>query len=179
MPLAPTLLCILAMLGILGTIVAYTLITGISPMPTSRKAREAMLTFIPENQVGKIYDLGSGWGTLLAALASARPQCRVTGYELSPVPWLVSCCRRRANLAVYRRDFLAASLEDASVVLCYLYPGAMEKLRPKFEAELRPGALVISNTFAVPSWTPQQVVTLPGLFPTMVYLYEVPAAPAS
>ena len=41
-----------------------------------------------------------------------------------------------------RRGFYSVSLTEAQVVVCYLYPGAMERLRGKFESELSGGAWV-------------------------------------
>ena len=40
------------------------------------------------------------------------------------------------NLVIERRDFYGISLTDADVVICYLYSGAMERLREKFERRL-------------------------------------------
>ena len=51
------------------------------------------------------------------------------------------------NVQFFRRNFYHASFEEASMVVCYLFPGAMKKLRPKFEEELRPGTWVITDRF--------------------------------
>jgi hypothetical protein len=62
-------------------------------------------------------------------------------------------------------------------VVCYLSPGGMARLRPKLEAELPAGALVVSNFFAVPGWTPLAVHRADDLEASPVYLYRLPAAP--
>ena len=49
----------------------------------------------------------------------------------------------------------------------------MEKLKPKLEAELPAGALVLSNTFAVRGWDPIEVRTAPDVHASQVYLYRV------
>lgn len=59
-------------------------------------------------------------------------------------------------------------------MVCYLCPGGMTRVRGKLEAELRPGALVISNTFAMPDWSPEHTITLDDLHRTPVYRYRVP-----
>jgi len=64
---------------------------------------------------------------------------------------------------------------EATLVACYLYPRAMEDLKPRFEAQRRSGSLVLSNTFAVPGWQPAAVFTADDLFSTQVYLYRVSA----
>ena len=171
----------LAVMGIvavlMGVVVAFTLITGSSPMPTRRRVRDRVLEAIPPDRSGTIYDLGSGWGTLVFPLARRFPGCRVIGVERSPLPWLFSRLRAAVsgapNLEVRRGDFFRTSLADASVVVCYLAPNAMKRLGPKFETELPAGALVISNTFTLPEWTAEEVHTVPGMMPTPVYVYRM------
>lgn len=43
----------------------------------------------------------------------------------------------------------------------------MAELQKKFEKELRPGSIVVSNVFALPTWKPISVVD-------NVYLYKTP-----
>jgi hypothetical protein len=47
----------------------------------------------------------------------------------------------------------------------------MERLRPKFERELKSGSLVVSHTFAVPGWVPESVWQVDDLYRTKIYLY--------
>ena len=49
----------------------------------------------------------------------------------------------------------------------------MEKLRPKFESELRPGTVIITHTFRVPQWEPFMVYDTDDLYKTPIYLYEI------
>jgi hypothetical protein len=56
---------------------------------------------------------------------------------------------------------------------CYLYPGGMQKLKPKLERELSPGTLVISNTFSIPGWVPAEVFHGEDFFHSPVYVYKV------
>mgnify|MGYP005848385611 CR=1 FL=1 len=107
--------------------VAYTFVTGISPVPTNRRVRATLLAALPARVEGTIFELGSGWGTLAFPLARRYPGFPVEAYELSPVPWAFS--RLRAfltpypNLTIHRRNFHRASLSAAALVVCYLYPG--------------------------------------------------------
>lgn len=125
-----------------------------------------------------IVDLGSGWGTLALAAAKACPGASVVGYEISPVPLMFS--RLKARLCGYKTvKFLNADLfgEDfsrADFVLTYLTMPHMERLRPKFEAELKPGAVVICNTFPVPGWTPASEETVQDFVYTLkVFTFQV------
>ncbi len=83
----------------------------------------------------------------------------------------VNLVLKRTNLHFYRRNAFGAKLSEAGIVLCYLFPGAMAKLKSKFEQQLPSGATVVSNTFAVPAWKPKQVVEIGDLYRTKVYLY--------
>lgn len=157
------------------SIVFYSMSYGISPMPSSSKAKKALLQAIPTEIQGKIFELGSGWGTLAFAIAKRCPQCLVYAYEISIVPWLISRLIQSQlqlnNLFILRRDFFKVSLVEANLIVCYLYPGAMSKLKQKFEAELKPGTMVISHTFAVPGWTPLKIYQLNDLYKTLIYIY--------
>ncbi len=157
---------------------AYSLITGISPVPTSPRVRAAILATLPARLDGTVFELGSGWGTLAFPLARRFPDCRVVAIELSPVPWFFSRLRqsffRLPNLTIRREDFFDASLAGASLIVCYLFPRGMERLRPKFERELTPGTLVVSNTFAVPGWRPSSVRRGADLDVSTVYVYRAP-----
>ena len=129
------------------------------------------------NVQGRVAELGSGWGNLAFGIGKQLPQCSVVGYENSPVPFWVSQILRSvlvvSNVVFKRANFYRVSLVEFDVVVCYLYSGAMEKLREKFETELQAGAWVISHTFAVPGWKPERVVEVSDLYRTKVYVYHV------
>ena len=152
----------------LVSIIYYTLKLGISPMPTTRKARSAILSLLPSKVQGEVVELGSGWGGMALELARKYPSCQVTAYELSWVPFLFSQLRGRpSNLEWRRQDFLKADLSSVKLVVVYLYPGAMQKLA----SLLPPDAIIISNTFALPGRTPTAIVHLDDLYRTPIYLY--------
>jgi len=160
------------------SIVLTTLRAGISPMPSSRKAQQAIISAIPPSTHGLIFDLGSGWGNVAFSLARSFPQATIRGVELSLIPWAVSRIRATiwgpSNLEIGLGNFHDISLEDAEVVVCYLYPGAMTSLKTKFEEELKPNTLIISNTFGLARWEPEEIITLNDIHQTPVYRYRVP-----
>lgn len=164
----------LLLLLALVLIVFYTWKLGISPMPTSPKVKEELFKLLPNEVNGDIYELGSGWGTLARSLAAHYTDHEILAYELSPVPYLFSrLVNTRKNLHLKREDFFTVSLKEAGLVVCYLYPGAMLKLKAKFESELKPGALVLSHTFAIPGWKPVKIVEVNDLYRTKIYLYII------
>lgn len=177
------------------SIVWSTLVAGISPMPSSRAARDAMLPLFDKvdalqnatnssgnaGVVGKIAELGSGWGNLLMVLARRYPQRHIIGYEISWLPWLASLLLIRLyrlnNVQVVRKDFLKQDLSKASVMVCYLYPDAMQAISGKlqteqggkmFESDAR---FLISNNFALPGFEPDETVKVKDFYQSPVYLY--------
>lgn len=154
-----------------------TLVTKASPLPTSRAVRETMLAMLPDFIEGPIYELGSGWGGLARALARRYPETPVLAFEVSPLPWafarVLHAFGGPGNVTFSLGDFLKADLSDAALVACYLPGPAMEKLKPKLAAELPPGALVLSNTFAIRDWQPVDEKTAPDQHLSRVYLYRV------
>ena len=162
------------------SIIFHTIKNGISPMPSSWKAGKAVAQLLAgEMETGSIAELGSGWGTMLPAVTSRLPLCTITGYENSPVPYLFSRLllffMGRKGTRIIFSSFYDTNLSSHSAVICYLYPGAMEKLKSKFEKELMEGSIVISNTFAVPGWVPEKTIIINDLYRTPVYLYRTGA----
>jgi len=159
------------------SIIFWSVKNGIGPSPSGWKPMDAILQAIPEGESGIIYELGSGWGQLAVAIARRFPQSKVIGVENSPAPFFVSlllCWARRVpNVKIRFRNLFQQPLGDASGVVCYLYPGAMKRLRPILEAQLAPGAWVVSSTFAIPGWTPSNQIAVDDLYRTTIFVYRV------
>lgn len=169
------ILCLLALI----TILFSTLKTGISPMPSSGKARREILQQLSDRlpvSEQTLIDAGSGWGHLVIPLARRFPQHQVTGYELSWFPWLTSLLLKHLlrldNLTLRRRDFLKADLSQANVIVCYLVPASMRALEDKLKADELEVPLLLSHYFALPSYQPQTVIYLEDWYRTPVYVYQ-------
>jgi hypothetical protein len=162
---------------VLGSIVWGTYKYGISPMPTSKKVKEALFNTLPKQVDGAIYELGAGWGSLAFPLADKYPNHHVIAYEAALIPYLFCHIRllffSRPNLEIYRSDFFQESLKGAGLIVCYLYPDAMRKLQKKFKDELQPGTWIVSHTFALPHWSPENVVKVNDLYQTPIYFYKL------
>ncbi|MCI5052548.1 MAG: methyltransferase [Simkaniaceae bacterium] len=156
------------------SIIFYTFINGISPMPTSAKVQKKLLDSLPSKMEGEIYDLGSGWGTLVLGLARKYPNCTVIGFETSLVPYLVSkfLLMGRKNADILRHDFLQVYLGDASLITAYLYPKVMPQLQLQLDDELSPEALVVTHTFRFPGWEPVRTLHAPDMYKTPIYVYR-------
>jgi hypothetical protein len=158
----------------------YSWLTGISPVSSTFKSRKKLIRTVSSRQKGFIYELGAGWGALALPLAKRCPESTVVAYELSPVPWVFLKLRvflfGPRNLKVVRRNFLKDDLSKASLVICYLYPGAMAKLSSKLLLELKPSAKVISNTFEIPVWTPTAIQNLEDVMCPQIFHYKMKSA---
>lgn len=180
------IVALVAAFGAIALVALSTVLTGSPPTPSSPRVRRTVLGCLPARLPGPpggaVYELGAGWGGLGRALASRYPDNPVTGYEISPLPWLASrlagLILRRPNLRLAYGDFRGAALSDAALVVCYLSADALAALRPKLDRELRPGALVVSCTFPVPGWDPLDSVAANDIYRSPVYLYEASGAAA-
>lgn len=95
-----------------------------------------MMTLADETGTGSIIDLGSGWGSFVIRIAKRNPQREVVGYELSLLPWFTSILLKKVlglkNLTLYRQNFYNVNLSGASVLVCYLYPEAMVRIKKNY-----------------------------------------------
>ncbi|NHN32117.1 class I SAM-dependent methyltransferase [Paenibacillus sp. S3N08] len=172
---------IVAVLLALLSIVYTSWRNGISPMPSSFHVRRTVVAEIKRfSGNGTIVEGGSGWGTLALDVAKHCPRWRIIGLENSIIPLGVSrlasrwASRGRAapdNVAFIKEDLYKYPYDQADMVVCYLYPGAMKRLSGIFGERLVPGTPIISVCFALPGWQPERVITCRDLYRTKVYVY--------
>ena len=152
-------------------------------MPSSNKAYQAMNQLLQDTGSGPIVDLGSGWGNFVLRLAKQMPQRQIIGYELSLLPWLTSVILKKllglSNLSLHRQNFLDAELPAGATLVCYLFPGAMEKISNKLGLGQRQGDYLISNNFALPNWPVDKMIRLDDFFRSPVYRYNIKAHPTA
>lgn len=96
-------------------------------------------------------DLGAGIGSLVAPLARAFPECHFTGVEYSPMSWLIGRLRTGGlpNVDWRYANLWSAPLGNFDIAYAFLSPAPMPELAKKFDAEMRPGSLLISNSFFI------------------------------
>lgn len=122
-----------------------------------------------------LYDMGCGDGRLII-LAAKDIGAKATGIELRED--LVERAKteiKRFNLEdkvkIIQGNFFDVNISDADVVTLYLTSSANERLRPKLEAELKPGSRVISHDFKIPGWKPSAVYD--ELLGHTIYSYRI------
>ncbi len=148
-----------------------------TPMPVVEK----MLELARVTPADTVYDLGSGDGRIVIA-AAQKFGARAVGVELDDQLARESSERLASmglspRASILHADLFAADLRPATVVTVFLWKAVNDRLRPKLEQGLRPGARIVSHDFPVPGWEPAQVVrlTTPDRVNHQIYLYIRPA----
>lgn len=128
----------------------------------------------------RVADLGCGTGGLLRTLAQMRPDCQFLGVEHAPVPWLWArlACMGSPNCRIIRGDFWRWSLADFDLVYAFLSPTPMARLWLKAQREMKAGALLVSNSFAVPNARAARMIDIEDARATQLYCYR-PSEPGS
>ncbi len=170
--------CLIAFLTIVFVSMWYEKKAHISPCPTLPWVRKKIIGALKGRLDGqksyKMAELGCGWGGINLILAKNFPNSSIFGYEISIFPYVFAKIRGflgSNRIKITRSSFFEADLSGFDVIICYLSPWHMEKLKPQL-AGLRPGSLIISNAFAIPGWEPAETLhTYVGMdIPIYVYV---------
>lgn len=152
-------------------------VSGVPLYLTNRATRAALAGLLPDHGGFRFIDLGSGFGGPLIDLAGRRPDGGVEGIESAPMPYAVTRLRllvqRRPNARLRFGDFWNLDLAPYDVVYCFLSPVPMEKLFAKAKREMRPGTLLVSNTFIVPGQAADEVRAVGDKRRTMLHLWRM------
>jgi phospholipid N-methyltransferase len=131
-------------------------------IPTPGPLVEKMLDMAKLTSHDYLVDLGSGDG--VTVIAAARRGVKALGIEYDPK--LVELARRKAaeahvaSRARFKRgDIFKTDFSDATVVTSFLLPSLNLQLRPTILA-MKPGTRVVSNTFPMGEWEPDERVSI-------------------
>jgi SAM-dependent methyltransferase len=133
-------------------------------VPTPPELVEKMLDLAAVTPQDFVIDLGSGDGRNV--IGAAKRGARALGVEYNPN--MVALSKKNAAAAgvgdkamFVEGDMYEADISKATVMALFLLPSNMSQLRQKF-LDLRPGSRIVSNTFGIEGWTPDETVTLDG-----------------
>ncbi len=141
---------------------------------SSRAAWQAVAGILPDKPGLQVIDLGSGLGGLLGFLGRTRPQGHYVGIEAAPLPFALGWLRCAAGACDMRfGSFWHHDLSGYDVAYAYLSPVPMAELWRKVQAEMLPGSLFISNTFAVPGVKPARTVQVDDFHDSILYIYRL------
>jgi len=128
-------------------------------LPTSRRAIRTISKIIFERKAKakNFYDLGCGRGTLALAIKKRFPRFQVFVIDKSSVR--IFFAQLKALLLGQKIIFQKANLFDVDlknvdIVYTYLWYDLMPPLEKKLQRELKPEALIITNTSNFPNWKP-------------------------
>jgi hypothetical protein len=133
-------------------------------VPTPQSLVEQMLDMAHVTPNDYVIDLGSGDGRNV--ISAAKRGARALGVEYNPD--LVELSRRNAAAAgvsdratFVEGDMFASDFSQATVLALFLMPEHLFTLRPKF-LDLKPGTRIVSNTFGIEDWDPDETATIAG-----------------
>ncbi|SAI12087.1 methyltransferase [Bordetella ansorpii] len=131
-------------------------------VPTSQALVERMLDIAKVQKTDYLIDLGSGDGRTV--ITAAKRGLTAHGIEYNPDMTEVAR-RAAAKEGVAERasfatgDLFEADLSRAQVITMFLLPSINERLRPVL-LDLKPGTRVVSNTFRMGDWQPDETATI-------------------
>ena len=139
---------------------------------TNHKIASAQCKLAKVTKKDVIYDLGCGDGTLLIT-AVEEYGARGVGIEIDPARVFIARVRvwfkRLGNkISIERKDFFAIDISEATVVVMYLIPKTLGRLKPKLLKELKPGTRIVTFVYKI---------DLPMIAKdekNEVYVYEIP-----
>ena len=131
-------------------------------VPTPQALVDKMLDMAKVTPKDYVIDLGSGDGRTV--ITAAKRGARALGIEYNPD--MVELSQRNAQkegvagrAKFMKADLFASDFSEATVITMFLLPDINLKLRPKI-LMLKPGTRVVSNTFTMGDWNPDETVTL-------------------
>jgi hypothetical protein len=133
-------------------------------VPTPQALVEKMLDMAKLTPNDFHMDLGSGDGRTV--ITAAKRGAQALGIEYNPD--MVALSERNAKAAgvagkaTFRKaDLFETDFSKAQVVTLFLLPSINMRLRPTI-LNMKPGTRIVSNTFTMEDWTPDQSETIGG-----------------
>lgn len=125
----------------------------------------------------QVIDCGSGTGKLTRLIAKAVPAAKVLGLEMAKWPFEQSRLMQRVmgiqNLQYLQQDFFAQDYSNTNAVVVFLNARVTEAIGERLYAQLKPGALVITNEFELKGqWPAPEIITMYTPFKGTLYVYR-------
>ncbi len=133
-------------------------------VPTSQALVDKILDMANVKANDFVIDLGSGDGRTV--ITAAKRGAKAIGIEYNPD--MVELSKRNAvkegladKVTFLKADIFESDFSQATVITLFLLPQLNVRLRPTILA-MKPGVRVVSNTFDMGDWTPDERATVPG-----------------
>ena len=134
----------------------------IAPFVASPPQVIRRMLVLAELKPGEVfYDLGAGDGRTVI-MAAQEFGARAVGIELredlaKKALQTVYQLGLQDRVTILHSNLFDVDISPADVVFLYLTTSANEKVKPKLEAELKPGARVVSHDYEIVGWKPAKV----------------------
>jgi hypothetical protein len=147
-------------------------------VPTPQALVEKMLDMAKVTPQDYVIDLGSGDGRTV--IAAAKRGATALGIDFNQD--MVDLSKREAQKAgvpqkatFIQGDFFKTDFSKATVLTMFLLPSINMQLRPQI-LKMRPGTRIVTNTFTMEDWQPDQSETIPNCSQwCTAHLWIVPA----
>jgi SAM-dependent methyltransferase len=133
-------------------------------VPTPQALVDKMLDMAKVTAKDYVIDLGSGDGRTV--ITAAKRGSKALGIEYNPD--MVELSKRNAakegvsdKASFMKADLFESDFSQAQVITMFLLSSINIKLRPKI-LDLKPGTRIVSNTFDMGDWKPDETATAPG-----------------
>jgi hypothetical protein len=133
-------------------------------VPTPQALVDKMLDMAKVTPKDFVIDLGSGDGRTV--ITAAKRGSKALGIEYNPD--MVELSKRAAaregvsdKASFMKADLFESDFSQAQVITMFLLSSINLKLRPKI-LDLKPGTRIVSNTFDMGDWKPDQSATIPN-----------------
>lgn len=155
-------------------------------VPTPQKVVDEMIKLGEVKATDYVIDLGSGDGRIIISAAKTA-KSRGLGVDIDPK--LVELSNNNAKnegvadrVEFIERDMFKTDISKANVLMLYVLPEFMQRLRSKVQAELKPGTRVVAHDYHMGDWYPDRIIelTVPekieanGTDKAYLYLWIVP-----
>ncbi|MEK9151969.1 MAG: hypothetical protein AAB692_01235 [Patescibacteria group bacterium] len=145
------------MFGVFFATTGYSVFFGAPFLPTDKRNVDFMIALSGLKPGDRFADLGSGDGRLV--IAAAKAGAKAEGWEINPYLWLISKLRIAfsgvgKNAKVHLGSYWWENFKGVDAVSLYLIHIQMPRMEKKLQAELAPGARVVSHVFKFPTWQP-------------------------
>jgi SAM-dependent methyltransferase len=131
-------------------------------VPSPQTLVDQMLDVAKVTPQDYVIDLGSGDGRTV--ITAAKRGATALGIEYNPD--MVALSQRNAKEAgvtakatFVKADLFETDFSKATVITMFLLPDINLRLRPKI-LDLKPGTRIVSNTFTMDDWTPDETVNV-------------------
>lgn len=142
-------------LGLIFMIFGLIPLKGAPWVPSLKPHRQAAFDLLKLKPGQTIIDLGCGDGRFLKE--AARRGYYAEGYELNPFmyafAWLITR-RYFKRVKLHFGDMWKADVSKADAIYVFLFDRYMRQLDNKLKAEAKPGLLLASHTFKIPTKKP-------------------------